>query len=892
MREKIVKLINLIRGMEDAPVKETHPEYYGLECVVTDDMADAALGMRLREYMGVPEIAKNCGRSEGETHELLLKLEDVGIIESRVVDGKDEFMLIIFVPGVFELMVTNTTQIEEHPQIAEAFEEYTKIRMGKLVPNVPRGYGPMRVIPIQTAIEGKSRIASYEELSHWLDKYEPSIGVTDCECRISRRVMGEGCGHLAEDMCIMVGHTAESCIRTGKARRISKQEAWDILKKAEENGLMHQVTNIDGNDKVFGICNCCRCSCLALRTSQYFNTPNLSNNNFVAKIDSEKCTACGQCVETCPGDALKMGQKVCAINPPAPEPERETPDDYQWGRDRWDVDYRDNRHTMDSTGTSPCKTACPAHIAVQGYIKLAAQGKYLEALELIRKENPLPAVCGRICPHPCEDECSRAIFDSAVAIDDIKRFIADYELKAENRLVPAKHHDYSDKKIAIIGSGPAGLSCAYYLALDNYNVTVFEKEEKLGGMLTLGIPGFRLEKDVVEAEIDLLRQMGVKFKTGVEVGRDTSIKKLRSEGYKGFYVAIGAQAGRKLDIEGEDAQGVIAGVDFLKQINLGRGEKLHGNVVVIGGGNVAIDVARAAVRQGAESVNMSCLESGEEMPALPDEVEEAKAEGIVINNCWSPKRIITENGKVKAVEFIRCLSVYEDGKFAPRCDASEAITVPADFVLVSAGQVIDWGKLLSNTAVEFGPGNTALADGLTYQTAEADVFVGGDAHTGPKFAIDAIAAGKQAAISLHRFVQPGQSLTIGRDRRHFVSIDKDNIDKDKVVAGYDNTPRQRPLHNKENEKTYKDTRITLTEEQLKRETERCLSCGATVVDEYKCLGCGLCTVRCKFDAITLEKVHDVEMPLYEDTPMVYMMRYAEREEAIAAREAKEAEAAK
>lgn len=889
MREKIVDLVNLIRGMEGAPVKEHHPEYYGLECVVTDDMADVALGMELRKYMGVPEIAKNCGKSEEETHKLLLQLEDVGIIESKVENGIEEFMILIFVPGVFELMVTNGSQVEAYPQIARAFEEYTRIRMGKLVPNVPRGYGVMRVIPIETAIEGESRVASYEELSHWLNKYDPSIGVTDCECRVSRRLMGEGCGHLEKDMCIMVGHTAESCIRTGKARRITKQEALDILKRAEENGLMHQVTNIDGEDKIFGICNCCRCSCFALRTSQYFNTPNLSNNNFIAKIDEEKCVACGQCVETCPGDALRLGRKLCALETPE-TPERITPDDHEWGRDMWDEGYRDNKHTMDEMGTAPCKTSCPAHIAVQGYIKLAAQGKYLEALELIKKENPLPAVCGRVCPHPCEDDCTRGIFDSPIAIDDIKRFIADREIEAENRFIPKKMHDYSDKKIAIIGSGPAGLSCAYYLALDNYSVTVFEKEDKLGGMLTLGIPSFRLEKDVIEAEIDILRQMGVEFKTGIEVGKDTSIKKLRNEGYKGFYLAIGAQSGRNLGIEGEDAEGVISGVDFLKQINLGKGQKLSGNVVVIGGGNVAVDVARAAVRQGATNVKMISLEKAEEMPALPEEIEEAEAEGIEVINSWGPNRIIVENGKTSAVELKKCVSVFEDGKFSPKYDICELKKVPADFVITSIGQSIAWGQLLNYTSVELNKNGTAIADELTYQTADPDIFVGGDVYTGPKFAIDAIAAGKQAAISLHRFVQPGQSLTIGRDRRNYKPLDKDNIDKDAVISGYDNTPRQKPAYDIKKKNSYEDARVTFNEEILKKETARCLECGVTIVDEYKCLGCGLCTTRCKFDAIHLEKRYDAEMPLYEDTPVVYMMRYAEREEAIAAREAKEAEA--
>ena len=892
MREKIVQLVNVIRGMPDEPLKESAPEYYGLACVVTDEMCDVALVMDLRIYMTAAQVAEKCGKTEEETYKLLMELEDIGIIESHPHEGgdwrQDKFMLLIFVPGVFELMVADIPQVEAHPEIGAAFEEYTRIRMGRMVPNVPRGYGPMRVIPVQTALDGQTRVASHEEISYWLDRYDPSIAVGDCECRISRRLAGEGCGHLEKDMCVIVGPTAESTIRTGKTRRITKQEALDIFKKAEENGLMHQVTNIDGVDKIFAICNCCRCSCFALRTSQYFNTPNLSNCNYVAKIDKDNCVACGQCVETCPGDALKLGQKLCTKTP-ITVPKTILPDDHEWGRDKWNPEYRDNRVTVAETGTAPCKTVCPAHIAVQGYIRLAAQGKYREALELIKKENPLPAVCGRICPHNCENECTRGDFDQPIAIDDIKRFIADQELRADRRFVPEKLKNYSDKKVAVIGSGPAGLSCAYYLALYGYDITVFEKEEKLGGMLTLGIPSFRLEKDVVEAEIDILREMGVKFKTGYEIGKDTTIKKMRTEGFKAFYLAIGAQAGRKLGIAGEDADGVIAGVDFLKHVNLGKGEKLHGKVVVIGGGNVAIDVARTAIRQGAASVDMYCLETENEMPALPEEIEEAKAEGIVIHNSCGPRHITAENGKVTGVEFKECTCVFDvNGKFAPQYDECKLSSAPADFVLMSVGQSIAWGNMLRYTAVELGRSDTALADELTYQTAEPDIFVGGDVYTGPKFAIDAIAAGKQAAISIHRFVQPGQSLTIGRDRTRLKSIDKENIDKAAVEESYDTTPRQKPAHNSANEKSYKDTRTTLTEEQLKMETARCLGCGCTIIDTDKCLGCGLCTTRCKFDAIHLEKIAEVPLSLYEEAPMVYASRFVEREDAIAAREAAEA----
>jgi NADPH-dependent glutamate synthase beta subunit-like oxidoreductase len=309
-----------------------------------------------------------------------------------------------------------------------------------------------------------------------------------------------------------------------------------------------------------------------------------------------------------------------------------------------------------SRGTAPCKTKCPANISVQAYIQKAAEGKYTEALEVIKKDNPFPAVCGRICPHPCEDECTRGTVDEALAIDAVKMFIADQDLDASVRFVPKIRSDFdpiekAGKKVAVIGSGPAGLSCAYYLAVEGYEVTVFEKEKILGGMLTLGIPAFRLDRDVINAEIDVLKELGIEFKTGIEVGKDTTVHKLREQGFKAFYIAIGAQKGATLGIEGEDLDDVINGVDFLRSINLDNTPKLDGPVIVVGGGNVAIDVARTAVRAGASSVNLYCLESVEEMPALREEQDEAKEEGIVLNNCWGPKRILSENGKVTGVEF-------------------------------------------------------------------------------------------------------------------------------------------------------------------------------------------------------------------------------------------------
>jgi len=432
-------------------------------------------------------------------------------------------------------------------------------------------------------------------------------------------------------------------------------------------------------------------------------------------------------------NALNLGQNLCTKEPVAVPKEKETPYDTQWGKDKWNPDYR-HRKVVAESGTSPCKSECPAHIAVQGYIKMASNGKYREALELIKKENPFPAVCGRICPRKCETACTRAGVDEPLAVDEVKRFIAEQDLKAEHHYLPEKRV-HRTEKIAVIGAGPAGLSCAYFLAVDGYQVTVFEKQNKLGGMLTLGIPSFRLGKEVVNAEIDVLKELGVEFKTGVEVGKDVTLNGLRELGYKAFYVAIGAQAGRNLGLEGEDAEGVMTGVEFLRKVNLGEDLKTEGKVIVIGGGNVAIDVARTAERIGASEIDMYCLESREEMPALDEEIEEALSEGITSNNSWGPKRILVENGHVVGVEFKKCLSVFdENSRFNPKFDENETKIVKADYVLISVGQGMDWGGLLKDSNVELNPNKTVKVHPLSYQTNDQDIFAGGDAVTGPKFA--------------------------------------------------------------------------------------------------------------------------------------------------------------
>ncbi len=883
VKKKVLQLANKIAaGITGGVirVKPTDPEYRILEPVVTDEMAEIALLLEIRKLKSVQEVVAKCGKPAAEVEKMLYQMASDGVIKVETEDGVDKYCLELYVPGVMEYMVDNKANLAKYPVIGECFEEYTRKLGAMMAGNIPVGLGVMRVIPVQSAIDGDSRKASYEEIEYLLNKYD-LIAVTDCACRASMRIIGEGCGHRVEDICLRLGPAAEYYIRTGIGRQVTREEAREICLQAEKEGMMHQIPNLSGPGNALAICNCCGCSCFGLRNANLYRNPDWSRSNYVSQVDRDKCVACGECVENCPSNALTLGQKLCSKETTVAPKVKDTPYDTRWRKDKWNPDYR-NRKVVDVDGTSPCKSACPAHIGVQGYIKLASQGKYGEALELIKKENPFPAICGRICPRKCEDACTRAGVDEALAVDEVKKFLADQDLKAEHRFIPEKMVARAGK-IAVVGAGPAGLTCAYFLAVEGYQVTVFEKQKKLGGMLTLGIPAFRLGKEVVNAEIEVLRELGVEFKEGVEVGKDITIPELRKNGYNAFYLAIGAQAGRGLGLENEDAKGVVTGVEFLRRVSLGEDVKIEGPAVVIGGGNVAIDVARTATRVGASQVEMFCLESREEMPALDEEIEEALSEGISMNNSWGPKQILVENGKVVGIEFKKCVSVFDaNKKFSPKFDENETKIVKTNNILISVGQGIDWGTLLTDTKVELNPNKTVKANAVTYQTAEPDIFVGGDALTGPKFAIDAIALGKQGSISIHRYVF-GDNLFIGREREYH-ALDKENLN----MEGYDRLPRQRPLHveGSKSKETFNDLRVTFTEDQMKKETERCLGCGATVVDQFQCVGCGICTTKCKFDAISLVRKYDAAGVNFDDMKAEVIKHVIKRQGRIAMKNVK------
>ena len=873
-RPNILKLATKIslESLTYTGITYTDPEYRILDPIVTDDMCRVMMHLRLETDRPVGEVAKRCKESEAFVQEQLDKLVAAGIVRSRKVDGVDCYYYPIWVPGIMEGILSNREQCDRYPDLGYCFEEYTRRRIDMVAPvfnSGKTGMFFMRVMPVMSAIENNSRTASYDEISTLIEN-ATAISVGPCSCRRARRLMGEGCGHLEEDMCMYLNDNAITYSKSGAHRLISKEEAYEVLRRAEDNGLVHEINQTPGFEESTAICNCCGCSCFALRVAEMFRAKNAIRSNFAAKIDKEKCVACGQCVENCQTNAIKLGQKNC-INNPTVSDAYNSDVSIPWDSKTYNIDYRTNRSDVMDSGTAPCKAVCPAHIPVQGYIKLASMGRYTEALELIKKENPFPAVCGRICNKACEQACTRGIVDASVAIDDIKKFIADKDLDASTRFVPKMLNQIGrpyTEKIAVIGAGPAGLSCAYYLAVKGYPVTVFEKEDKLGGMLTLGIPGFRLDKAVVNAEIDILRELGVVFKTGVEVGKDVSLPQLRAEGYKAFYLGIGASRGTKLGVPGEERAGVFTGIDFLRDVNLEKPVSIGKRVAVVGGGNVAIDVARTALRLGAEDVTIVYRRSRDEMPAAADEIAEAEEEGVRFMYLAAPVEVLG-SGKVSGmkVEVMELGESDAKGRRKP-VGTGKFETLELDAVISAIGQKIDLGGISAGTGIQLSSKGAVMVDELSYQTGEPDVFAGGDVVTGPKFAIDAIAAGKEASISIHRYVYPGQTQHLGRDHRDYKPLDAKTVAVS--IGSFDTAPRQKAACGSAEEarRTFKDLRGDLTEEQIKKEVKRCLGCGCAVIDEDLCVGCGICTTKCKFDAIRLEKTLDNRNKPYYQTLMV------------------------
>lgn len=846
-------------------IKTSDAEYYGMAPWVTDEMAEVALTMKVHKVYKVDEILKmNKKHTREHLVEILEELCQVGIVEYKFENdinatGEKMYALPPYIVGSGEYMGMKKSMVEKEPTAAMLFDRMAFEPLKGFTQFVPPGGSgmAMHVVPVEKAIPAQSNPVSHEHLSYWLDKYE-IYATVPCVCRMSKEIIDEGAGEDYEDMCIAVGSMARYAVETHRGHYITYDEVMEILQRAEDQGCVHQITNLDGDQRILGICNCSPATCCAIRSSQFFNCRNLSRSAYVAHVDTENCVACGKCVEVCPVGAVKLGQKLCTKDGPIQYPKAEVPDETRWPEEKWNPNYRyDARTNCHDTGTAPCKTACPAHIAIQGYLKMANEGRYSEALALIKQDNPFPAICGRVCNRRCEDACMRGNIDAPVAIDAVKKYIAELDLKAETRYIPEiksekRYGRFDDVKVAVIGAGPAGLSCAYYLALMGYYPTVFEKNKYPGGMMRYGIPEYKLGKKVIEAEIQVLKELGVEIRCGVEIGKNITVEQLRKEGYKSFYVAIGAQKAAALGIPGEEL--ALGGVDFLHEVAEGKKPALGKKVVVVGGGNVAIDVARTVIRLGVKDVTIVYRRTEKDMKADALEVKEAREDGVKFLFEHKPVKIVSKDGKITAF----------------RCECGD---VKCDTVIAAIGQKIDLGGIAAE-GLALTDKDTVIAKELTYQTNVPDIFAGGDVQTGPKFVIDAIAAGREAAISMHRYMRPHSSLTLNRNRRDYIELDKS-----KVVLPIDKLKApERQCEAYEN----------LTEEQVKFETSRCLGCGASIVDENRCIGCGLCTTRCHFDAIHLSR--DVpecsNLVPREDTMKVMLPYMAKRAAKIAIKDLK------
>ena len=442
----------------------------------------------------------------------------------------------------------------------------------------------------------------------------------------------------------------------------------------------------------------------------------------------------------------------------------------QYFRDEFEAHINENRcpaAACDAMVISACQHACPAGIDVPNYVAAIADGDYKKAVEIIRERNPFPAVCGRICVHPCEMKCRRGELDDPVSIRALKRFASDRyydKIRGPSEPFPVTR----DQKIAIVGAGPAGLTCGYFLRKMGYPVTVYEAKDLPGGMLGVTIPEFRLPRQIIDQDIEYIQSCGVEIRYNSPIDRNHTVQDLLKEGYAAVFIAAGAQASKSIGIPGEEQkpQGLMYGLQFLSEVKQGKKIPMGDRVLVIGGGNVAMDVARTARRLGGRHVRVVCLEKRDEMPAWAKDIEESLAEGIVIDNSWGPKQVIIQDGKVSGVEFIRCTSVFDmEGRFRPTYDETVHEVFPCDTLLVSIGQAPDLSFLSEDEGLERAMWGTLQVNENTLATNIPGIFAGGDFTTGPTFVIRAIAAGRRAALAIDKHLKGDVSRVVIPDEK-------------------------------------------------------------------------------------------------------------------------------
>ena len=531
--------------------------------------------------------------------------------------------------------------------------------------------------------------------------------------------------------------------------------------------------------------------------------------------DPDKCTGCGICVDSCPAGAIDLDTLVA------------------------------EKHEV-----SACRYACPAHVDMRSYFYLLKQGKKKDAYDIIRESNPLPAITGRVCPHFCESECARNDVDNAVNIRQLERFVADQMLQEKQEAVPFIHNE----KVAVVGSGPAGLSCAYFLARKGYPVTILEAMPQAGGLLRYGIPEYRLPKEVLDAQISSLTDLGIEIKTAVEVGKDVTLKDLEKD-YSAVFFAVGLQNSRSIDIPGCSRKQVMGGLEFLRSDAVVPPKT---TVVVVGGGNVAVDVAMTALRRGAGTVHMVCLETGNEIPAWKEELDEAKSEGVVLHEGWGPNAILGCDASVGKVRFIKCTGIFDDRHcFSPSYDADTTMELDADMVVLAIGQAVKENPALSSLKTRSN--GMICVDPVTYQTNQEGVFAGGDIIGGRGSVIKSIAEGKEAAVSIDRFLQK-EDLLAGRNP----SLNKVENPPKENMPNYQRSDVSIKINTGDKLKNnFEEVRPGFDGQQASLEVRRCMTCGSKSQFHFSndCQLCRSCESNCPSSAITMKPMYKLDRPL-------------------------------